>query len=304
MQNPLVPWGFPDPFLLTVKGEVFAYATNSRTLHVPVLRSTDWIKWEPLPDAMPAMPAWAVAGKTWAPEAAAVPGGWVLYFTAHDRRSGRQAIGAAFAKSPAGPFTDSAERPLICQDTMGGSIDASPWTAPDGTRWLLWKNDGNAVQQKTWLWLQRLSADGMKLEGSAQKLIQNDAPWEGAVVEAPTLIRRGHTYYLFYSGGNFADGTYATGYATAPALTGPWTKSAANPVLRSTGAISGPGHQHIFTDSAGQWWMAYHAWEAGREGGRNGRRTFRLDRLTFDEKGVPRVTPTLTPQAPPALPRP
>ncbi|HWB03694.1 MAG TPA: glycoside hydrolase family 43 protein [Verrucomicrobiales bacterium] len=303
-KNPLVARNFPDPFVLTVGKEIYAWGTNSRTARVQVMRSADWITWEALPDALPHLPAWAVAGKTWAPEVAAVPEGYVLYFTAHDRKSGRQAVGAGFSKSPAGPFIDKTSEALVCQTGMGGSIDASPFTAEDGTRWLLWKNDGNAVQQKTWIWMQRLSPDGLRLEGEAVRLIQNDTAWEGKMVEAPTLVRRDGSYYLFYSGGNFADGTYAVGCATAPALSGPWTKCAGNPILKSAGMISGPGHQHVFSDSAGQWWVAYHAWDAGKEGPGKGRRTFRIDRVEFGKDGTPRVMPTLEPQAAPAKPRP
>ncbi|HEX2749990.1 MAG TPA: glycoside hydrolase family 43 protein [Verrucomicrobiales bacterium] len=304
IRNPLTPRNFPDPYILTVKDSVFAFATNSRASHVQVMRSADWLNWEPMPDALPQLPPWAGPGKTWAPEVAAVDGGYVLYFTAHDRKSGRQAVGAAFAKSPSGPFADQAATPLICQADAGGSIDASPFTDPGGTRWLLWKNDGNAIRQKTWIWIQRLSRDGLHLEGSPKPVIQNDAAWEGHVVEAPTLLMRGKTCYLFYSGGNFADGTYAVGCATAPSLTGPWKKCAANPILRSAGPVSGPGHQHVFADSAGQWWMCYHAWETGKEGPGHGKRTFRMDRLTFAEDGTPRITPTLTAQPAPARPRP
>ncbi len=301
-RNPLAPQNFPDPFLLPVGKEVYAWATNSRSANVQTLRSRDWIQWEALPDALPKLPAWAQQGKTWAPEVSVVPGGYVMYFTATGKKTGRQVVGAAFSKSPAGPFVDSAMEPLVSQADLGGAIDASPYTAEDGTLWLLWKNDGNAVRQKTWLWIQRLSADGLRLEGEAAKMIVNDAPWEGAVVEAPTLVKREGTYYLFYSGGNFADGTYAVGCATAKTLTGPWTKCAANPILRTTGAISGPGHQHVLTDSEGKWWMAYHAWEAGKEGNHRGRRTFRLDRLEFTGDGTPKITPTLTPQPAPKAP--
>jgi beta-xylosidase len=304
LKNPLVTRNFPDPFVLVENGEIHAWATNSRTEHVQAMRSPDWIKWEPLPDALPKLPLWAAEGKTWAPEVTAVAGGYVMYFTAQDKKSGRQAVGAAFSKTLSGPFVDRGEAALICQLDAGGSIDASPYTAEDDARWLLWKNDGNAVKQKTWLWMQRLSADGLRLEGPPEKLIQNDAPWEGAVAEAPTLVKRGKVFYLFYSGGSFADGTYAVGCATAFTLAGPWTKSAANPVLRSTGPVSGPGHQHVFTDSAGQWWMCYHAWEKGREGPGKGKRTFRIDRLEFAEDGTPRITPTVTPHAAPARPRP
>ena len=40
-------------------------------------------------------------------------------------------------------------------------------------RYLLWKNDGNAIGKPTYIYLQRLSADGMSLAGNAVALIRN-----------------------------------------------------------------------------------------------------------------------------------
>jgi len=40
-------------------------------------------------------------------------------------------------------------------------------------RYLLWKNDGNAIGKPTYIYLQRLSADGMSLAGNAVPLIRN-----------------------------------------------------------------------------------------------------------------------------------
>ena len=40
-------------------------------------------------------------------------------------------------------------------------------------RYLLWKNDGNAIGKPTYIYLQRLSADGMSVAGQAVSLIRN-----------------------------------------------------------------------------------------------------------------------------------
>ncbi len=181
----------------------------------------------------------------------------------------------------------------------GGSIDPSPFTDRDGTRYLYWKNDGNCCGQATYLYVQRLSSDGLRLEGEAKALLHNTELWEGNLIEAPTVYRRGDKYYLFFSAADYGNDTYAVGYAYGSSPVGPFTKWKRNPVLKSLGRVAGPGHQCIITDSAGTPWMLYHAWEAGNTGYPNGRRNLRLDRLSFKD-GVPAITPTTTEQTAPA----
>ena len=41
-------------------------------------------------------------------------------------------------------------------------------------RYLLWKNDGNAVGQPTHIWLQPLSEDGLRMAAAPKRLISND----------------------------------------------------------------------------------------------------------------------------------
>ncbi len=52
-------------------------------------------------------------------------------------------LDGATGKTPAGPFTDTSAKPLVCQADEGGSIDPSPRVAADGTVYLYWQNDGN-----------------------------------------------------------------------------------------------------------------------------------------------------------------
>ena len=77
--------------------------------------------------------AWALPGKTWAPEVISVGDGYVMFYTAADQASGRQCIGRAAAAAPEGPFVDDAAVPFVCQPDLGGSIDPNPVRAPDGT---------------------------------------------------------------------------------------------------------------------------------------------------------------------------
>jgi beta-xylosidase len=301
--NPVIGFDFPDPFILRADAAYYAYATNGGGFDVQLARSTDLVKWDFLGDAMGGLPAWASAGWTWAPEVASVPGGYALYYTARHTESGRQCVGVAFAARPEGPFRDSSSEPLVCQFDEGGTIDASPFTDKDGKRYLYFKNDGNCCGQLTKIYVQRLSDDGLKMTGEAQELIFNTELWEGNVIEAPTVHRRGDKYYLFYSAADFSNDTYAVGYAYAPSPTGPFRKWKENPILKSAGLVAGPGHQCVFTDVGGQTWFGYHAWTAGSTGYPQGQRTMRIDRLDFRSDGVPVVKPTTATQAAPIMRR-
>lgn len=296
--NPVYASDFPDPFVLNVAGKYYAYATNGGGATIQLLQSDDLVNWTYGTDAFGNLPAWATPGWTWAPEVAAVPGGYAMYYTARHTESQRQCIGVAFSKSPLGPFEDSSTEPLICQLAEGGSIDASPFTDRDGQRYLYWKNDGNCCGQRTYLYVQRLSSDGLSLVGQPKALIYNTEDWEGNLIEAPTVHRRGDKYYLFFSAADYGNETYGVGYAYAPSPIGPFTKWTRNPVLKSAGRVAGPGHQCIVVDKLGAPWMVYHAWETGNTGYPNGQRSLRIDRITFKD-GVPSVIPTTLRQTAP-----
>lgn len=292
--NPIDPRDFADPFILSVGGTYYAYATNTPGVHLPVRRSDDLVNWQDLPDAMGPLPRWARAGLTWAPDVMAVEGGFVLYYTVRHRRSGQQVIGAAFSRSPEGPFTDTSRKPLITQHDLGGAIDAHAFTDHDGQRYLYWKNDGNSRGLGTWLWVQRLSDDGLTLLGRPRKLIRNDRSWERHLIEAPFVVARDGRYHLFYSAAHYDDHTYCVGHAVGHSPMGPFVKDAHGPLLATHGAVAGPGGQGVITDACGGTWMYYHAWTTGQAGYvTGGARSLRIDPLHFVD-GRPVMGPPST----------
>jgi beta-xylosidase len=300
--NPVLAGNFADPFLLEEGGNWYAYATGDLVDNIQVARSADLVHWSRLPDALPRLPVWEPGSKglTWAPEVARVPAGFVMYYTGRAAELGRQCISVAVAQRPEGPFTDDSAGPLVCQRQLGGSIDPHRFVDADGVTWLLWKNDGNAIGRPTDLWAQRLSGDGLKVTGTPRRLgLRNDQPWEGDLIEAPTVVREGGTYYLIYSANSYDSERYAVGYATAPALLGPWTKAAGNPVLRSAGAAAGPGGQSV-VETGGRRWLAYHAWGSELVGdAQGGQRSLWLDRLELGGGKARVAGPTDRPQAAP-----
>lgn len=300
--NPVAPGDFPDPFVLEHDGVYYAYATNHKGVDLPVRTSTDLANWEVRGDAMGPLPKWAKRGFTWAPDVMKVEGGFMLYYTVRHRKSGLQVIGAAFSKSPLGPFVDTSAGPLIAQIPLGGAIDAHAFVDEDGRRYLYWKNDGNALRQKTWLWVQRLSENGRQLLGEPRRLLVNDQPWERHLIEAPFVLRRGGKYHLFYSAAHYGDSTYGVGHAVADTPTGPFVKTD-GPILRSTRDVAGPGGQGVLTDALGQTWMYYHAWTPGKIGyERKGERSMRLDPLAWDGDRPAVLRPSVTAMFSPATP--
>ena len=306
--NPVFNADFPDPDVLKVGDTYYAYATNSNSFNIQVINSPDMIHWHGLKEALPTLPKWAMQqfGFTWAPEVKGIAGKagspptYLMYFTARfpTTDGGKQCIGTATATQPDGPFTPRDDQPLICQLDQGGSIDPGAFVDDDGTRYLVWKNDGNSEGKRTWLYLQATSPDGQALIGQPSQLVTVDQAWEGSLVEAPILWKHGGRYFLFYSANDYIGRKYAVGYAVADKINGPYTKPLTTPFLSSStaGGISGPGGEAITVDGAGNTWMFFHSWAVG------GFRRLNLIRLDW-VNGLPFVQPfSRTPQPAPLIP--
>ncbi len=292
--NPVLNRDFPDPDVLQVGDVFYAYATNSGETNIQAARSTDLVTWEMLPDALPHLPAWAAQdfGWAWAPDVTTrADGSTIMYHVA--RYEGKQCIATATSDSPEGPFEPVGEGPLICQTEQGGSIDPATFTDDDGRRYILWKNDGNAIAGITWIYIQEIESDGLTLIGEPVQLLERSQPWEGRLIEAPTLWKREGTYYLFYSANDYASPRYAVGYATADNVLGPYTKVGSEPVLKSNfgEGLLGPGGQDLIRLSDGREWMLYHAWVP------EGRALF-LSPVTWQD-GVPSILVQRAPQSAP-----
>jgi beta-xylosidase len=197
---------------------------------------------------------------------------------------GTLCLSRALSEDPDGPFVDDSDEPLLCQPELGGTID--PTTFSDGEAlYLIWKNDGNCCALPTRFWMHQLTADGLALAaGEPTDLgVVNDATWEGAVIEAPTLLKHDDEYVLLFSANGYGTHRYAVGYATSTSLEGPYEDAADNPILKNAAPAIGPGHQSVVTDDDGDLWVAYHAWDVSAIGYETGgRRAMWLDPLTFE----------------------
>jgi arabinan endo-1,5-alpha-L-arabinosidase len=283
--NPVVAVDCPDPGVLEDgAGYVVACTSGDATDAFPIRTSPDLITWTAAGSIFPSAskPTWAT-GDFWAPEIHKVGAGYVAYFTARDT-NGQLSIGAATSASALGPFVDTGA-PLINEAAMG-VIDAHEFQAPDGTLYLVWKDDGNAIGKPTPIHARTLAADGLSLTGTDTILITNDQAWEGAVTEAPWMIANGGEFFLFYSGGSYADATYAVGVARAPSPLGPFVKASA-PIVATKGAWVGPGHCSIVSAPSGDLAIVEHGWASGHVNGPGDGRLLLVDRVAWGAGGWP-----------------
>ncbi|CAN5910678.1 hypothetical protein BH11MYX3_BH11MYX3_16160 [soil metagenome] len=300
-QNPVVDRDCPDPGV-TFAGDAYYMVCTGGAF--PIQRSRDLVTWAPTGRAvLPGGKApWSAnGGRNWAPEIHQVGNRYVAYFTAVNGAN-VLSIGAASAPSIEGPYTDRGG-PLV--ENASGVIDASFIRDTDGTPYLTYKIDGNSVGQATPIYIRRLAPDGLSFApGSTPVEILRNAPstWEGGVVEAPWIVERDGTYYLFYSG-NVYDHRYRTGVARASSVTGPYTKRSA-PILTNNARWVGPGHGSV-VPAGGDLYFVYHAWAATAQGtaGPGGRRVL-VDKIEWSADGWPQIangSPSATLQIWPGL---
>jgi len=287
--GPVYPFDFADPDIIVAKGTYFAYGTNSTAGNIQIMESSDLRSWRKAGDALPALASWATPGFTWAPAVIHLKRSYVLYYAAATAGSRIQCISVATAKKPQGPFTDSSRAPLECQPNLGGSIDPSPFVAADGQLYLTWKSIGGGGQPST-IWAEALDPQGTALHGPGPSvLLRPSQPWEGSVVEAPTMVVADGSYFLFYSANNWDSADYAIGVARCAGALGPCVKPLARPLYGSQRDAEGPGGETVFTDKEGQLEMAFQAWLPGAVGYPHPRLLFIRPLDIVD--GVPQVQP-------------
>lgn len=321
--NPVFDTDFPDPTVMrSSDGWYYAYATqgiiNGRTINIQVARSKNLVHWEHLGDALPVKPVWAnQTQKFWAPHVSQHGNTYYMYFSADPNTLTGLCLAVATAKSPRGPFTDSGQ-PLKCGESF---INIDPMAFDDpktGKRLLYWGSGHQPIK------VQELADDRLSFKPDSQpiELIKADKniPYQ-SLIEGAWVVERDGYYYLFYSGENCCHGPlndlkYAVMVARSRSATGPFetlaqaTGKSDSVILRRNNLWIAPGHNSIFTDAAGQSWIAYHAINANKpylstevSGDRSVRRVMLLDRIVY-HNGWPHIesgTPSTTQQRGPIV---
>lgn len=287
---------FPDPTGIYEKGTYYAYATSTEGLNIPLARSKSGKNYQIVGDALPALPDWT-QGSIWAPHISQVGKGYLLYFSAIDKKSKKRSIGVAWANKAQGPFK-AEEKRVATDNSAGGLIDPDTFQDKDGQNYLLYKNDGNAIGKTSSLWLQKLSKNGLEVTGKAERLLTNtevanpnDNGKAGVVstIEGPYLTKAPDgTYVLLFSAGSYVTADYFTGYAISKKLSGPYQYQGA---LLTTASLKkqivGPGGAEL-VQGKGSKELLLHGWINGVNKTKSSRKLYELS--FFWESGhIPKV---------------
>lgn len=273
-QNPIFKHDAPDPTGIVKADDGFYYIVTTQSMYygslkkLPILRSQNLVDWEYVGEVLPQLPDWLHTGEVnvWAPDLVEHNGKYYVYYSGKSKPNDRDedfGIGVAVADHPLGPYEDKGE-PIVIGPSFS-TIDPFIFMEDDGTRYMYW---GSAEQP---IMAQKLSEDGMSLEGEPIKILDVEAykPYE-KLLEGPWVVKRDDKYYLFVSGNNCCGewANYAVVVAVSDSPLGPFQKyweidEEYKPLLEENEKFNAPGHNSIITDEAGQDWILYHAYDRG-----------------------------------------
>lgn len=245
---PVFNQNFPDPSIIqTQDGTWYGFATSGNGKQIQVAQGgTLYQQWGLLDvDALPQPGAWTTGDNTWAPDVHQMDDGtYVMYYSGEVAQNrAHHCIGTAVSYTPYGPYV-AADEPFACDLSIGGAIDPSGFQDADGTRYVLYKIDGNSVGHggscgntiapiaPTPIMLQQVAADGVTKIGDPYPILDRTDE-DGPLVEAPSmLLTDTGLYILFFSSGCYLESTYNVNYATSTSVFGPFQR-APHPMIRT-----------------------------------------------------------------------
>ncbi|KAK0647877.1 Extracellular endo-alpha-(1-_5)-L-arabinanase 2 [Lasiodiplodia hormozganensis] len=276
--GPVIGSNFPDPSIIRVGNTWYSFATNnndgSGSTHVQIAKSSDFNSWTLLgKDALPNLPGWVYAANpaVWAPDVIQNDAGkFVMYFAA-SRNDRFHCTGVATSDNIEGPYTPQSD-PWVCPLDQGGAIDASGFLDSDGSRYVTYKIDGNALGNggvcgntnppihSTPIMQQKVAGNGIDKIGSPYQVLDRDDN-DGPLVEAPSIAKLPDgRYVLFFSSNCFYSINYDVTYAIADKVSGPYTKYGPLFVSQGKHGFWSPGGASIAGDATH---LVFHSYNPG-----------------------------------------
>lgn len=304
----------PDPYVLKYNGMYYCYPTGHDG--VPVLHSTDLVRWE--------SKGFALTGPEkgyWAPCVVYRNGLFYMYYSSGMTAEHFQWMKVAVSKHPLGPFEPV--RTLFERF----SIDAHVVQDADGAWYLFYSADDYAGAEDdrpgTVILVDRLLdmttpagkpalvvGPTMNEEISGPNRFGDGRDWH--TIEGAFYLRRGDSRYLMYSGNSFEREHYFVGYALSrgdgPIGSLAWSKWPASdvyaPLLRMSEVVEGTGHHSVAAaPNLADSWIVYHGREIANHAADAGeRRRLRIDPLLWQGERLWVPGPTHDAQDAPGMP--
>ena len=310
--NPILPEFHADPEVLFSQqtGQFYIYSTTDGApgwggYYFTVFSSTDLCDWKHegiMLDLGTNQVPWAT-GNAWAPciiersEGSAWK--YFFYYSGHDPKTNRKAIGVATATHPTGPFIDhgspivtDADRP---QEARGGqAIDVDVFQDPvSGKYYLYWGNGfmAGAELNDDMMSVKKETVTHLTPEGGSLK--------DYAYREAPYVFYRDGLYYFLWSVDDTGAANYHVAYGTSRSPLGP-IEVAKQPIVliqRPELAIYGTAHNSVLQlPGRDEWYIVYHRINPSymeKDKGPGFHRQVCIDRMEFNADGTIRpVIPT------------
>ncbi|KAJ1332051.1 arabinoxylan arabinofuranohydrolase [Microdochium nivale] len=290
--NPIEPGWYADPDVIrAADGTYWIYATLSiafddqttfDAFSAPSL-SGPWTKHAAVFDTTQAGNSSQWANRwLWAPCVVLRDGRYWFYYTANNpiEFEGTAGIGVASADSPAGPFVDVLDHPLVGRRYSGANaMDQQAFRDPDNGRWyLIWGGS-----------FARIAPLGDDMASIVAWPDTNDTeprditPSEG-YGEGAYVMKRDGWYYLMWSEGPYGTPEYRVAYAMSESLLGPFNRIGVILDKGDSSVADGPGHHSVVQDGEGGYYVVYHRRIVGDDVADH--RVLAVDRLVFAEDGT------------------
>lgn len=291
--KPVIAGDFADPSIIKVGSNYYAVGTSSEWApHFPVYLSTNLKNWKQEGYIFDKAPAWT-AGSFWAPEYYKIGNTYYVYYTARRKQDSVSYIGVATSFYPDKGFVDHG----VIVDFGKEAIDAFVYN-DQGQLYITFKAYG-LDNRPIELLGSKLSADGLKLEGSLFSLMKNELRMG---MEGQSIIRKGDFYYLFYSAGNCcgAGCSYTVRVARSTTFKGPYENFTGNPVLQGGGDFTCTGHGTFVNTPDGKYYYLHHAY-SNKNGVFTGRQGMLAELTWPGNQSWPAFKETATAPAAPAV---
>ena len=196
----------------------------------------------------------------WAPELFDGKDGW-FYLTASGRNLSEEhhhpfGVMLARAKEITGPYEI-----VTKEEPLSSGIDGTIFKDDDGKMYI-----GHANLSK--LYLDEFNpATGKVIQSQLVCEWGSEGEWDSIGIEGQCIVKRHGIYFQWYS--SWTDKKYRAGILTADKITGPWTKSPANPVLTENHIWKRGGHNHSFRGLDGKDYIIFHGQDPNMDGDLN-----------------------------------